>query len=109
MPEFRFLQDPAPDQLEEAVAWNHRELFVLEAQAARGEVHETEGLTWTFAGENGDGMVAFPRLIEDHAGAQLDVLMEYYRARKPKRLVGCWSLDPPQPQDLGARLLARGF
>src|SRR5439155_6942392 len=33
----------------------------------------------------------------------------FYQERLPESLVGCWSLDPPEPADLEIRLLARGF
>ena len=108
-PQLLFLHDPTPGQLLEAVASNHRELFVLQAQAIGGEVHEAEGVTWTYAGSDGDAMILFPRLRDATAGDQLDTIVEFYRARQPTQLVGCWSLDPPEPPDLEIRLLARGF
>src|SRR5579884_760835 len=108
-PEPIFLQNPTRDQLLEAVAWNHRELFVLQALAAGGEAHQAEGVTWTYAGPKGESMILFPRLAEANAGQQLDAIVGYYRERQPEKLVGCWSLDPPQPPDLEVPLLARGF
>src|SRR4051812_16956554 len=103
------LEAPAPDQLEAAVAENHREWMHLKARAAGGEVREAEGVTWTYAGTHGEAMVLFPRLTPERAGEQLDDVVEYYRERRPEPLVGCWSLAPPQPPDLEVRLLARGF
>ncbi|MCL5996459.1 MAG: GNAT family N-acetyltransferase [Chloroflexi bacterium] len=103
------LQAATPEQLEQAVALNHRELFCMSATAAGGEVQVADGVTWTYAGPTGDSMVAFPVLSQDRAGAQLDEIVAYYLRRNPEKLVGCWSLEPPQPSDLGARLLARGF
>jgi predicted N-acetyltransferase YhbS len=35
--------------------------------------------------------------------------MGFCRTHQPLRHVACWSLEPPQPRDLGARLVARGF
>ncbi len=105
-----FLQDASHDQLEAAVAWNHRVWMTIKARVAGGEVHEENGVTWTFTpGRNSEGMILFPRLPEDQADVQLDAIIAFYRDRRPAKLVGCWSLDPPQPGDLGVRLLARGF
>src|SRR4051812_44733248 len=62
------LHDATPQKLEEAAALNHRELFVLTAEALGGEVREAEGVTWTFGGPKSDSMVCFPRLSEEDAG-----------------------------------------
>jgi GNAT superfamily N-acetyltransferase len=102
------LENATSEQLEQAAALNHQEWFCLNALAAGGEVQQAEGVTWTYAGPLYEGMVAFPRLVEGRAGAQLDEIVDYYRRIQPKG-VGCWSLEPPQPHDLNARLLARGF
>jgi GNAT superfamily N-acetyltransferase len=53
-------------------------------------------------------MVAFPTLKPEQAGERLDELLHFY-LRHPPKGAGCWSLDPPQPVELGVRLLARGF
>jgi GNAT superfamily N-acetyltransferase len=103
------LQDASPEQLVQATAHNHRELFCISALAVGGEVRATDGVTWTYAGSNGASMIAFPALTADRAGAQLDEIVDYYLHHSSPKLVGCWSLEPPQPHDLGARLLARGF
>jgi GNAT superfamily N-acetyltransferase len=55
------------------------------------------------------GEIASLRLTEAGVDEQLDVMMEYYRRQRPLTPVICWSLDPPQPPDLGERLIARGF
>ncbi len=102
------LQDASPAQLERAAALNHRELFCLTALAANGEVRSADGVTWTSAGATGDAVIAFPTLAADRAGEQIDAIVAYYR-HESQKMVGCWSLDPPQPADLGIRLLARGF
>src|SRR3954454_3277159 len=57
-----FLHDASPQQLEAAVAANHHEWMVRKAEAAGGEVHQAEGMTWTYAGPKGEAMVLFPRL-----------------------------------------------
>jgi GNAT superfamily N-acetyltransferase len=105
----QFLQAATPALLEAAVAANHREFFVLYARAARGEVHEAAGVTWTDPEPAGEPMVLFPQLDPRSAGEQLDAIVQFYRRRQPNQLVGCWSLEPPQPRDLGVRLLACGF
>src|SRR5688572_21158748 len=104
-----FLQEATPRRLEEAAAWNHREWMLLKARAAAGEVHEGDGVTWTYAGRDGEANILFPQLTEANAGEQLDAIVQFYCDHPPKSLVGCWSLDPPQPVDLEIRLLARGF
>ena len=102
------LKEATPAQLQQAVANNHKELFCLNAQAQGGAVKETTGLTYTCAGKGLEAMVAFPALNENNAAVQLDEMMAWYRQHLPKS-IGCWSLDPPQPADIGIRLLARGF
>ena len=102
------LNNATPAQLEQAVAQNHRELFYLEALALGGEVKTTEGLVYTHAGPAATATVVFPALTETGADALLDGMMDYFRAH-PANCVGCWSLAPAQPADLGIRLLARGF
>jgi GNAT superfamily N-acetyltransferase len=102
------LGDATPEQLERAAALNHTELFGLDAVALGGVVRQGDGLTWTYAGTNVESIIPFPALEEDKASAQLDQLIADYLLHPPKG-AGCWSLDPPQPKDLGVRLLARGF
>src|SRR4051794_8463806 len=104
-----FLHDATAQQLEAAVAANHHEWMVRKAEAAGGEVHQAEGVTWTYAGPKGEAMVLFPRLAADTADQTLDTICRFYQERQPEPLVGCWSLDPPEPVDLEIRLLARGF
>jgi GNAT superfamily N-acetyltransferase len=104
-----YLTDATPAQLEEAVALNHLELFALNALAAGGEVRRDGDVTFSYAGPDGEGVIAFPRLPDDRAGERLDEIVAFYLERRPERLVGCWSLAPPRPPDLGVRLLARGF
>lgn len=105
----RFLHATDPHLLEAAVAANHRAFFVMRTRAVNGEVHTADGVTWTDPGVGGEPMLLFPQLAPDHAGDQLDTIVQFYRQRQPTCLVGCWSLDPPTPPDLDIRLLARGF
>lgn len=102
------LQNATPAQLEWAVALNHRELFCLTALAANGEVQELDGVTWTNGGATADSMLTFFSLAEERAGQQIDAIVAYYLQHNSS-MVGCWSLDPPRPADLGIQLLARGF
>jgi ribosomal protein S18 acetylase RimI-like enzyme len=94
--------------LEQAAAVNHTALFRQEAAVLGGKVLSAEGLEWTSGGPQVPSMIAFPALHPEHAGKRLDELMHFY-LRHPPKGAGCWSLDPPQPVDLGVRLLARGF
>jgi GNAT superfamily N-acetyltransferase len=102
--------DPTPDQLLRAVAWNHQQMWLHGARLRGGEVRRENGAAWIYTPWSpGEVVLSFPRLTRPRAGAQLDALMEYCRAHRPLRHVGCWSLEPPRPRDLGALLLARGF
>ena len=105
-----FLQDSSPEQLEEAVALNHHTWMTTKARAGGGRIHEGKGVTWVFTpGRDSEGMILFPRLTGANADTQLDEIIHFYRKYRPEKLVGCWSLYPPQPSDLEIRLLARGF
>ncbi|HEY3377994.1 MAG TPA: hypothetical protein VGL77_10935, partial [Armatimonadota bacterium] len=103
------LRNADPLQQMKAAAVNHRELFCVSALAAGGEIRVADGVTWTYRGRNGAAMIAFPELRPENAGTQLDEIVEYYLRHPSPKLAGCWSLDPPEPYDLGVRLLARGF
>jgi GNAT superfamily N-acetyltransferase len=101
------LQHATAQQLEQAAAENHTQLFCLNAVATGGEVKNIDGLIYTY-GPGGDAAICFAPLTEANASATLDTMMDFYRLHPPKS-AGYWSLDPPQPADLDARLLARGF
>jgi GNAT superfamily N-acetyltransferase len=105
-----FLQpNPTREQLLRAVAENHRQWFTYGARTAGGEIRRENGAPWIYTpGTNGEVVIPFPRLKSATAGAQLDRILEECR-RRPLRQVSCWSMTPPRPRDLGARLLARGF
>ena len=102
------LTDATPKQLEQAAADNYRELACLEAIAWGGEVKAKDGLLWTYAGPDNSATIPFPLLQPADAGQLLDTMMDYYRQHPPNG-AGYWSLHPPQPDDIGIRLLARGF
>ncbi|HXB35775.1 MAG TPA: GNAT family N-acetyltransferase [Puia sp.] len=102
------LQNATSEQLEQAVACNHQELFRQEAIALGGDIIRSEGLFYTTGTPHSASMIAFPDLGAGAAGRELDALVSFY-LRHPPGGAGCWSLDPPRPADLGVRLLARGF
>src|SRR5580698_2607259 len=102
------LQNATSEQLEQAVALNHEELFRQEAIALGGEFIRSEGLFYTTGTRHSASMIAFPDLTAGNAGAELDALISFY-LRHPPGGAGCWSLSPSRPADLGVRLLARGF
>src|SRR5262245_38026148 len=111
MPTPTFLTaDPTLDQLLRAVTWNHQQMWLHGARLRGGEARRENGVTWIYTpGDAGEVVLSFPRMTRPTASKHLDALMEYCRSHQPLRHVGCWSLDPPRPRDLGARLLARGF
>lgn len=102
------LQSANSQQLEQAVALNHQELFRQEAMALGGDVVWSEGLFYTTGTTHSASMIAFPQLTPESVGRELDALIASY-LRRPPGGAGCWSLDPPQPGTLGISLLARGF
>lgn len=102
------LQSADSRQLEQAAAYNHQELFRKEALTLGGSWQQSGGLSWTSGTSQSPSMVPFPQLDNDNAGPALDGLMAFYRKHQPKG-AGCWTIDPPQPADIGIRLLARGF
>jgi GNAT superfamily N-acetyltransferase len=101
------LRNATTAQLEQAVAENHRQLFCCNATALGGVVNTADGLTYTYAADNSSAVV-FPSMSPDKASAQLDAMMDFYRAQEVAH-IGYWSLDPAEPADIDARLLARGF
>lgn len=102
------LQSATPEQLEQAVAYNHTELFRQEAIALGGQILFSNGLYYTTGTSQSSSMIAFPDLRAGDADGELDALVGFY-LRHPPGGAGCWSLDPPRPADLGIRLMARGF
>jgi GNAT superfamily N-acetyltransferase len=102
------LQSADRGQLEQAVAYNHMELFRQESIALGGHMHSHDGISWTTGTAHSASMIAFPELSSDGAGAHLDELLSFYLHHPPSG-AGCWSLDPPRPHDLAVNLLARGF
>ena len=103
-----FLENATTAQLEQAAAGNHTELFCRNALARGGEIRAMDDLTYTYEGPGHQSMIAFPSLPAAVADGRLDEMMDWYGAR-PNKGLGCWSLNPPQPADLGIRLKARGF
>jgi GNAT superfamily N-acetyltransferase len=104
------LRNATPQQLEQAELALHREVYSLITYAQQGDVIAKDGLvyTWSSNGPQRGGMVLVDKLSPEQVGPLLDDMMDWYRARNAKGM-GAWSLDPPQPADLGIKLLARGF
>ena len=101
------LRNASREQLEQAVADNHRQLFSYNAKAVGGFVNTIDGLSYSWTAANGSA-VAFPELSTGHVASHLDAMMEDYRSHNAAN-IGYWSLDPPQPANVGVYLLARGF
>lgn len=101
------LRNATAAQLEQAVAENHRQLFCCNTTALGGTVHTADGLTYTHTTNNSSAVV-FPSMASGKASAQLDAMMDFYRVQEAAH-IGYWSLDPAEPADVDARLLARGF
>lgn len=96
-------------QLARACADNHRQWMCSLALAAGGEVARVGDAMLAYVPPpNAEAFVVFPSLPAADAGAQLDAVLDYCRAR-PLAQASCWSLLPATPRDLGVRLLARGF
>ncbi|MDF2188041.1 GNAT family N-acetyltransferase [Paraflavitalea sp. CAU 1676] len=101
------LRNADKEQLEQAVADNHRQLFSCNAKAVGGFVNTIDGLSYSWTTANGSA-VAFPELSTGNVGSHLDAMMEDYRAHDATN-IGYWSLQPPKPSNIGIYLLARGF
>jgi GNAT superfamily N-acetyltransferase len=110
MKSLKMLRNATPQQLEQAELALHREMFSTITYAQQGDVITKDGLVYTCSanGPQPGGMVLADKISTEQAGPLLDEMMDWYRARQAKGM-GCWSLDPAQPADLGIRLLARGF
>lgn len=109
LPDLTFIQNPTPAQLQQAAAENHLHWMRQLALVAGGEIRQEDGATWIYSpASEGEVIIAFPRLTERNASERLEAIMAYCRQRSLQQ-VACWSLDPTQPPDLGARLAARGF
>jgi len=96
-------ENPTLPRLLRAMVANMSAWEIRQAQAQGAVVCRQRGLTWT------DRAILYPRLRRATAGEQLDALLRFYRRQEPLRTVGCWSLTPSRPRDLGAMLAARGF
>jgi GNAT superfamily N-acetyltransferase len=110
MQSLTMLRNATPQQLEQAELALHREVYSMITFAQQGDVITKDGLVYTHSsnGPQPGGMALVDKMSSEQAGPLLDEMMAWYRTRKAKG-IGCWSLDPPQPADLGIRLLARGF
>jgi GNAT superfamily N-acetyltransferase len=101
--------EPSLQQIQAAIVSHNRQWLAYQARISGGEVRRERGVAWVLAPGMEYHSIAFPHLKAGEAGEQLDAILTYYRSREPRNLVICWSVDPPSPRDLGARLMARGF
>lgn len=101
------LQYATKQQLEQAIAENHRQLFLHGATANRGEIVNDGAFVYTYVPE-GAASILFPAPETTDISTLLDNMMDYYRLHPPKN-IGYWALEPAQPADISVRLLARGF
>ena len=103
----RFLEPGAtPAQLIRATAANHFQWFAWGAVRFTLSPSGPNSITWICKPD--DITIPFPRLSLASADPLLDRVIADCRNRAPKQ-IGCWSLEPVRPRDLGARLCARGF
>src|SRR6266571_3107365 len=103
-----FLQtQPSLKQIQATIVSHHRHWLAYQARMGGGEVRRERGVTWVLAPGMEYHSIAYPRLKAADAGEQIDTILTYYRSRELRKLVICWSVDPPSPRDLGARLMAR--
>ena len=96
------------EQLEQMAAYNHTELFKMNAVCDGGEVQVKDGVVWTYNPKANKGDIAFPHLVRSNAGSMLNEIMDYYRQKKAAG-IGCWSMHPLPYRAMGVKLLARGF
>jgi GNAT superfamily N-acetyltransferase len=96
------------NELEQAIAENHRQLFSLNAICLGGRTSRGNGIEWTYINDKEASAVMFPSLTEDNVRQELDALMESFRQRTPES-AGYWSLLPKRPANIGLYLLARGW
>jgi len=111
LPEPHFLEeDPTPDRLQQAFIMNMRAWLLLLAENSGGQIHQEQGLIWTYTSAwGGRGALAFPQLDPIQTDEQLDTIIEFYRHCHPLQEVMYWSMAPARPADLETQLLARGF
>src|SRR5713101_2810084 len=96
-------ENPTPDQLLRAVAWNHQQLWIHSARLRGGEVRRGNGAIWIYLPRSpGEVVISFPRMARGRASDQLDAILHFCRRHRPLRNVACWSLEPLPPPDLGA-------
>jgi predicted N-acetyltransferase YhbS len=95
-------------ELTAAVAECMREWIVRNALASGGAVTQAAGGEWADKrAPSRELTLAFPRLGAE-ASEVIDAMLAVGRDQGAAS-VACWSLLPPTPPDLGARLVARGF
>ncbi|MCG2614221.1 GNAT family N-acetyltransferase [Terrimonas sp. NA20] len=96
------------NELEQAIAENHRQLFSLNAISLGGRAVRGNDIEWTYINDKEASAVMFPSLTEENVRQELNFLMESYRQYTPAS-AGYWSLLPKKPANIGLYLLARGW
>ena len=109
----QLVQDAAPSTLIQAAAENHTQWFQANADAAGGETRCENGLRTIYSpaanpDTPGEVILAFPQMKSEDAGAAIDAALAFAKSKNAGKL-SCWSDVPPFSNDLGARLVARGF
>ena len=104
------LHNPHPLKLIQALVANQTDLLVRMACASGGEVHRHEDAIWIYTPRPRErAALLFPTFTAKNARAQIDAFLRFCRAHRPIREIAFWTEGPPQPWDLGARLVAQGF
>lgn len=110
----QLVRNAEPEELIQAAIENHRSWFSENAAVAfGGETVRENGLTAVYTPASapdapGEVIWAFPRMEDAEADEAIDAALTYARQRKVRQ-VSCWSHVPTEPDDLAARLVARGF
>ncbi|MEQ7128652.1 GNAT family N-acetyltransferase [Actinopolymorpha sp. B11F2] len=100
--------EPLHRRLQLAGASNHQSMFGTQAVAAGGSVRRTyDGVVAYRPGT--EILVGFPDVPSAEASEFADEVVAFARQHRPLGQVGWWSMDERAVDDLGPRLLARGF
>jgi GNAT superfamily N-acetyltransferase len=97
--------DAGDVELIRAAARNHVSWMTRAAVATGGAVVRERGLTWTAPPPGGGAVLLFPRAASRPA---LDAMIDAARERDADG-VGCWASGLEPVDELGERLVARGF
>lgn len=85
--------------------------WLLRVGAMGGEtIHRRRGVIWFDSPwATGSMYVPFPSFHRERITEELDAFVAHLRARQALRPVWLWASEPPEPDDLPLRLMARGF